>query len=613
MDFAAWQSSKAVAKDETLMPTTGRATSYKKFLGQVATYPVAPSSHGGGTLSVKGSGQQDDDERTIKKNRMQMLKNNVFTKEDARPAKFQALNKDIYMGNSKVGGIINHKNQMGSAKVGTKVVTKIGGGGYGGKVIFDRNNPEDNLTVNGGPIPFTEAKKVVKKEVVEVHKGPVIEESSWAVDGDGVNAAEAEKEKVPDVRPKKLKEASQKSLRASLKRGDTNPAARLRAELENTAQMAEYRKAQGKQQDQNKDKLDAGALANYGAVESRRNKDGGSKVLLEEEAERILKELEERRKEEMKIIMEKESLNKEKQLVQRRLGSTPNAEKPKIKLKRLLLWSLQQTRNVFRAKARIAEPVKPLPWIWLASNETAFNKEKLISLGITHILNCDAEAENAFPEYFVYCHIKIFNQDDQEMDGVLVHALKFMNRVDTVKGRLLIHCSDGCSRAATMMMAYMVKFEDVFLVDAYCYVDALKGWKLDLAEKFLLELAVLELECMGVTSVHYHKKWKFRLYEKFKAGLPMSENELEMGVANDDGTYGQPLKRQPHVQGETYLAVRKRWGVKKQPGCWDRLFNRVADAVLEAHKKQMALDLEKLKRAKAKESLGKKPGSVAPS
>ena len=102
------------------------------------------------------------------------------------------------------------------------------------------------------------------------------------------------------------------------------------------------------------------------------------------------------------------------------------------------------------------EPTKIMPFVWLGNSQTAHDKKKLVDMGVTHILNTAVEADNAFPDLFIYCKIALTDSKDQEFEGVFEHAFKFIERCKESGGRILIHCSAGVSRAATVAIGYIV-------------------------------------------------------------------------------------------------------------------------------------------------------------
>ena len=209
-------------------------------------------------------------------------------------------------------------------------------------------------------------------------------------------------------------------------------------------------------------------------------------------------------------------------------------------------------------RGQYEEPTKVMPFLWLGNSSTAHNKALMISLGVTHILNTAVEVDNAFPELFVYSKIGLDDREDQEMDGVFEHAFKFINRVRECGGRLLVHCTAGVSRAATIVLGYVVQEEGQLLVDSYGFLRMLRPVVAP-NENFMYHLALLEMRSHDVTSVAFHKAWKFYKYTQLKSG---ADPEWE----------GGPVTRKQGV-GMFVMNVFRKLGVPRKKSLITRLMD----------------------------------------
>ena len=95
--------------------------------------------------------------------------------------------------------------------------------------VFDPFNPQANLKLNGGPIPYSKHRKLKKRREIVEDKGPAIEESmaTWATEDEKKEEQLGDYEDGLD-RPKKVKELSDKRKRAQLIKGNPNPASKVR-------------------------------------------------------------------------------------------------------------------------------------------------------------------------------------------------------------------------------------------------------------------------------------------------------------------------------------------------------------------------------------------------
>ncbi|GMI55376.1 hypothetical protein ScalyP_jg308 [Parmales sp. scaly parma] len=416
-----------------------------------------------------------------------------------------------WLSKDAVNGLMNHAMSLTQAKANVVKETREIFGQDGEE--FDKFHPQDNIKLGDGPIPFSyEQRKRVPKIKVADH-GPAIEEvTGFGEDADADNSEVS--------RPKPIKALSDKRKAALLKRGDPNPAANLRSELAYKAELEQYKKSKGFVVEQH---VDHSVISSYGSIDiRRRKKDPKSKEVFiqynEEQIAKLNEEIAEKKKEEAKHQAEQDMLMKEKQLVARRIKNWMLDEQMKKHgiLHRVGSYYLSRAKYIF---GKYEEPTTILPFVWLGNADTARDSNKLRELGITHILNTAADVENAFPELFIYCKISMEDSEQQEFEGVFDYAFKFINRVEEIGGRVFIHCSAGVSRAATIAIGYMIYYEKMALLDAFLYVKN-KRHIIDPNSNFMYQLALLELQTLGRTTVAFAKKWRNNGdYLKLKNGL----------------------------------------------------------------------------------------------
>jgi len=90
--------------------------------------------------------------------------------------------------------------------------------------------------------------------------------------------------------------------------------------------------------------------------------------------------------------------------------------------------------------------------LYLGDQYSATNHKKLAKLGITHILNMTREIQYSKKRKITYLRICI----EDGIEGVGKHfdkAIQFIDRGKVV----LVHCKEGISRSASMVIAYLMK------------------------------------------------------------------------------------------------------------------------------------------------------------
>jgi hypothetical protein len=96
----------------------------------------------------------------------------------------------------------------------------------------------------------------------------------------------------------------------------------------------------------------------------------------------------------------------------------------------------------------------------------------LQTYGISHILCAAKELQPAFPRKFTYKHVQA---DDVPSYNLLKHfdqAAEFIDAAISAGGTVLVHCAAGISRSVTLVLAYLIKFEDMRVGEAYNLVKS---------------------------------------------------------------------------------------------------------------------------------------------
>lgn len=108
-----------------------------------------------------------------------------------------------------------------------------------------------------------------------------------------------------------------------------------------------------------------------------------------------------------------------------------------------------------------------VPSIFISGYEATKDLELLRRSQITHILNLAGESKcpNCFPDLFNYFSMKMPDNPKLDILFFLYFALEYI--LDTLrnKGKILVHCVKGTSRAASVVLAYL-------MVNGYSEQDA---------------------------------------------------------------------------------------------------------------------------------------------
>ncbi|XP_020272885.1 dual specificity protein phosphatase PHS1 isoform X2 [Asparagus officinalis] len=101
----------------------------------------------------------------------------------------------------------------------------------------------------------------------------------------------------------------------------------------------------------------------------------------------------------------------------------------------------------------------------------ARSKHTLQHLGITRILclcsNEIGQSDTQYPDLFDYKNFSISDHDDSNISGLFVEASDFIDNVAQCGGKVLVHCFEGKSRSATIVLAYLMLRKNFTLLQAW--------------------------------------------------------------------------------------------------------------------------------------------------
>nr|XP_057917476.1 dual specificity phosphatase 29-like [Doryrhamphus excisus] len=119
------------------------------------------------------------------------------------------------------------------------------------------------------------------------------------------------------------------------------------------------------------------------------------------------------------------------------------------------------------------------PQVYIGDEDSAKNKMKLKSLGITHVLNAaegtwnnvDTGAGYYSDMGVVYHGVLAADTPTFDLSQYFFSAAQFIQEaLSDPRNKLLVHCVMGRSRSATLFLAYLMIFQDMTLVDAMEHV-----------------------------------------------------------------------------------------------------------------------------------------------
>ncbi|KAK9108594.1 hypothetical protein Syun_024605 [Stephania yunnanensis] len=92
-------------------------------------------------------------------------------------------------------------------------------------------------------------------------------------------------------------------------------------------------------------------------------------------------------------------------------------------------------------------------------------------LGITHILclcsNEIGQSDSQYLDLFEYKNFSIFDNEEAQICDIFDEAFEFIDGVERSGGKVLVHCFEGRSRSATLVLAYLMLRKNLTLLEAW--------------------------------------------------------------------------------------------------------------------------------------------------
>eukprot|EP00873_Tetraselmis_striata_P019780 jgi/Tetstr1/440044/TSEL_028403.t1 len=114
--------------------------------------------------------------------------------------------------------------------------------------------------------------------------------------------------------------------------------------------------------------------------------------------------------------------------------------------------------------------------LFVGGEAVAKSIEILRQSGITHVVNC---VGFIYPEYFkdelTYRTLRLQDTPSEDISSVLYDVFDFFQDARSVGGKVFVHCSQGVSRSATLVIAFLMWKLDQPYDDVFAAVKAIRG------------------------------------------------------------------------------------------------------------------------------------------
>ncbi|XP_062590326.1 probable rhodanese domain-containing dual specificity protein phosphatase isoform X2 [Saccostrea cucullata] len=134
-----------------------------------------------------------------------------------------------------------------------------------------------------------------------------------------------------------------------------------------------------------------------------------------------------------------------------------------------------------------------LPGLYLSGCNPAENKDLMESFKITHIVNMASYFDNQFPKTIKYYKIKEEDLEETNLLQYFEKTFKFIDDARKTKGRVLVHCNAGISRAGTMITGYVMRTKGMTMTQAMEFAQSKRRMNpIDPNEGFMKQLKKYE-------------------------------------------------------------------------------------------------------------------------
>ncbi|KAJ4750044.1 dual specificity protein phosphatase family protein [Rhynchospora pubera] len=121
--------------------------------------------------------------------------------------------------------------------------------------------------------------------------------------------------------------------------------------------------------------------------------------------------------------------------------------------------------------ASTERPSQVTDFLYIGGALAAKSMYTLQQIGITHVLclcsNEIGQAEFQNPSLFSYKNFSVTDNDDENISDLFDEACEFIENVRHNCGKVLVHCFEGRSRSATIVLTYLMVYKKLTLLEAW--------------------------------------------------------------------------------------------------------------------------------------------------
>ncbi|XP_053956699.1 dual specificity protein phosphatase 19 [Anastrepha ludens] len=118
-------------------------------------------------------------------------------------------------------------------------------------------------------------------------------------------------------------------------------------------------------------------------------------------------------------------------------------------------------------------PACILPGFLYLGSQDAVNSENITAYNLTHILSVGIETPPIVGKQVEIQFLPCLDLPETKiLENIIPQANAFINKAKLANGRVLVHCNAGVSRAASVVIGYLMLERDMLFEDAYALVKS---------------------------------------------------------------------------------------------------------------------------------------------
>jgi len=168
----------------------------------------------------------------------------------------------------------------------------------------------------------------------------------------------------------------------------------------------------------------------------------------------------------------------------------------------LLSWSILPSMAEFTSLSIQSFEATPLtqvlPQLYVGNEQDAQEAEKLIGLGITHVISIvgGGRYKDLYPKHM---YIPLRDNGSSNLLEKIDNSWDFVMESQEPGNKLFVHCQLGQNRSASFVIGFLMKFRNLSLYEAYAFLKE-KRELIHPHKKYLEQLRQLDLELHKVYS-----------------------------------------------------------------------------------------------------------------